>query len=183
MRICEAFIFAVYAALVEWLLFGFLPSYTGGLLTLTIITFIGVFLISLLYLKKHSLDHPLQGVVLGAISVFGVFLVIVVLMQTTIYVGHNLRVSTGSAWQLAASLGLLSLVFGPLALPVPLLCGAVAGAIYVLMKRRLLSNAQTAVAAEPRRSAIFWVAIVLGFTMLTPVVIAKAILVIHAIVR
>lgn len=185
MRIREAFIFAVYAALVEWLIYTLpflfvLPSLGSAMALPRITTLAGVFLVALLYLRKHALNRPWQGALLGALSVIGAYLVTVLLLMATVTL-HNS--SGGPGLGAAGGFGIVSLIMAAYVLPGLIALGAVAGAIYVPIKRRL--RLFGAVPAAPpqgrRRSATFWVAAVLGLVVVAPMALIGAPVVVFGI--
>lgn len=111
---------------------------------------------------------------LGALSVVGVYLVTTLLLMATVYLRDPSGGRSVESWNAAAGLGIVSFFMAVIVVPGMTALGAVAGAIYVPIKRRLgLFGAAAAVPAAPpqsrRRSATFWVAVVLGIVVLGPV--------------
>lgn len=187
MRIREAFIFAVYAALVEWLIYTLpflfvLPSLGSAMALPRITTLIGVFLVALLYLRTHALTRPGQGAMLGALSVLGVWLVTPLLLMATVYLrSPSEGPSEGSWW--VAGLGIISFLWAIYVVPGFIALGAVAGAIYVPIKRRLrlFGAVPAALPQGRRRSATFWVAVVLGLVVVAPMALIGAPVVVFGI--
>lgn len=158
MRIREAAMFAAYASVIVYGLSAMpalvtaspsAPTNVDAILMVPL-TYTAVFIASVLYLRRHQMIRASHGAELGALSAFFIYCAMVISLMSVFYSSVEHWYSQGLTSQTPGAIGLYGIVFSPVLLPAALMIGALAGMMYVHVKR-LLGLATPVMEGPPTR--------------------------------